>query len=199
MPTYTEKLHLEKPNENEYYDVEVFNANYDKIDDAIDEASKQGGLYLGDEPPAKASLWVDTSEDVGGGTFVDLYKMEVNKVPIEGLNTTDKTVEGAINEVDERINKNTISTSTRVVLSNNVEYETQADGYFVTSITTTGEGNNKFISMYVGSVTVAKNLVQAGEYNMVGLFVRKGSKIKYWAGTGITDLSKVAGVFYPLT
>ena len=39
MATETTNLHLEKPAENEFYDVKKFNANWDKIDAAVKSLS----------------------------------------------------------------------------------------------------------------------------------------------------------------
>ena len=47
MPNYTSNLNLEKPLQSENYNVDIFNANADKIDQAIqDVKSKVDGLEL---------------------------------------------------------------------------------------------------------------------------------------------------------
>ena len=47
MPNYTSNLNLEKPLQSENYNVDVFNTNADKIDDAIQEVkAKVDGLEL---------------------------------------------------------------------------------------------------------------------------------------------------------
>ena len=54
MPNYTDKLKLEKPLQNENYNIDVFNANADKIDSAVKDLTnvynelnnKYSELYL---------------------------------------------------------------------------------------------------------------------------------------------------------
>ena len=47
MPNYTDNLRLEKPLQSENYNIDVFNANADKIDTAIQEVKgKVDGLEL---------------------------------------------------------------------------------------------------------------------------------------------------------
>ena len=47
MPNYTNNLRLEKPLQSENYNIDVFNANADKIDSAIQEVKgKVDGLEL---------------------------------------------------------------------------------------------------------------------------------------------------------
>ena len=47
MPNYTDNLRLEKPLQSENYNIDVFNANADKIDSAIQEVKgKVDGLEL---------------------------------------------------------------------------------------------------------------------------------------------------------
>ena len=47
MPNYTDNLRLEKPLQSENYNVDIFNSNADKIDNAIQEVKgKVDGLEL---------------------------------------------------------------------------------------------------------------------------------------------------------
>ena len=47
MPNYTDNLRLEKPLQSENYNIDIFNANADKIDNAIQEVKGQvSGLEL---------------------------------------------------------------------------------------------------------------------------------------------------------
>ena len=47
MPNYTDNLRLEKPLQSENYNIDIFNANADKIDSAIQEVKgKVDGLEL---------------------------------------------------------------------------------------------------------------------------------------------------------
>ena len=47
MPNYTDNLRLEKPLQSENYNIDIFNANADKIDTAIQEVKgKVDGLEL---------------------------------------------------------------------------------------------------------------------------------------------------------
>lgn len=47
MPNYTDNLRLEKPLQSENYNIDIFNANADKIDNAIQEIKgKVDGLEL---------------------------------------------------------------------------------------------------------------------------------------------------------
>ena len=47
MPNYTNNLKLEKPLQNENYNIDIFNANADKIDTAIQSLNnKYSELYL---------------------------------------------------------------------------------------------------------------------------------------------------------
>lgn len=47
MPNYTDNLRLEKPLQSENYNIDIFNANADKIDNAIQEVKGQvNGLEL---------------------------------------------------------------------------------------------------------------------------------------------------------
>jgi hypothetical protein len=47
MPNYTDNLRLEKPLQSENYNIDIFNANADKIDSAIQEVKGQvSGLEL---------------------------------------------------------------------------------------------------------------------------------------------------------
>ena len=47
MPNYTDNLRLEKPLQSENYNIDVFNSNADKIDNAIQEVKgRVDGLEL---------------------------------------------------------------------------------------------------------------------------------------------------------
>ena len=47
MPNYTNNLKLEKPLQNENYNIDIFNSNADKIDTAIQSLNnKYSELYL---------------------------------------------------------------------------------------------------------------------------------------------------------
>lgn len=47
MPNYTDNLKLEKPLQSENYNIDIFNANADKIDASVkDLSNKYNELYL---------------------------------------------------------------------------------------------------------------------------------------------------------
>ena len=78
MPNYTDNLRLEKPLQSENYNIDIFNANADKIDSAIQEVKgKVDGLEL---------------------------KAERVTIADEGNYFTSDNVEGALNELAYELN-----------------------------------------------------------------------------------------------
>jgi len=183
---------------NLVYDNEESGLEASNIQDAIDElANNPSGVYVGDEPPAKATTWIDTSEDVGGGTFVDLYRMEVNKVPIEGLNTTDKTVEGAINELN---NLKNFAFGNPINITNSLPY-TCAKGGFVylysnpkssTSTYSFYKNDYKNTSLYIRTNT------SGGRAESCYALAPQGSVISFNSGSGSENVTDVL-LFIPFT
>lgn len=94
MPNYTNNLKLEKPLQNENYNIDIFNANADKIDNAIQEVKgKIDGLEL-----------VASNVKMADGTTVEAT-VSVNKASIlslqEELGTNKTTLQNNINSIRE--------------------------------------------------------------------------------------------------
>ena len=94
MPNYTNNLKLEKPLQNENYNIDIFNANADKIDNAIQEVKgKIDGLEL-----------VASNVKMADGTTVEAT-VSANKASIlslqEELGTNKTTLQNNINSIRE--------------------------------------------------------------------------------------------------
>ena len=94
MPNYTNNLKLEKPLQNENYNIDIFNANADKIDNAIQEVKgKLDGLEL-----------VASNVKMADGTTVEAT-VSTNKASIlslqEELGTNKTTLQNNINSIRE--------------------------------------------------------------------------------------------------
>ena len=76
MPNYTENLNLEKPLQDEQYNVEVFNRNCDKIDQ-----------FAGQTPPLALSADVLTN-----GANINGVKFKGNSDVVTGLGLYSNTV-----------------------------------------------------------------------------------------------------------
>lgn len=94
MPNYTNNLKLEKPLQNENYNIDIFNANADKIDNAIKEVKgKIDGLEL-----------VASNVKMADGTTVEAT-VSANKSSIlelqNELGTNKTTLQNNINAIRE--------------------------------------------------------------------------------------------------
>ena len=94
MPNYTNNLKLEKPLQNENYNIDIFNANADKIDNAIKEVKgKIDGLEL-----------VASNVKMADGTTVEAT-VSANKSSIlnlqKELGTNKTTLQNNINAIRE--------------------------------------------------------------------------------------------------
>jgi hypothetical protein len=69
MPNYTKHYNLEKPFQEEFYNVDVFNENADIVDGILKELSEKSGVVISPDEPDKGDVWIDTDEegsDTGG-------------------------------------------------------------------------------------------------------------------------------------
>ena len=94
MPNYTNNLKLEKPLQSENYNIDIFNANADKIDNAIKEVKgKIDGLEL-----------VASNVKMADGTTVEAT-VSANKSSIlelqNELGTNKTTLQNNINAIRE--------------------------------------------------------------------------------------------------
>ena len=93
MPNYTDNLRLEKPLQSENYNIDIFNANADKIDTAIQEVKgKVEGLELKAERVTIAD--VDnyfTSDNVEGALNELAY--ELNGQRLRGINIANAMID----------------------------------------------------------------------------------------------------------
>jgi hypothetical protein len=67
MPNFTKNYNLEKPFQDEFYDVDVFNRNADIIDGVLKVLSEDSGVVIGDTEPETGDVWIDTSDESSGG------------------------------------------------------------------------------------------------------------------------------------
>ena len=100
MPNYTSNLKLEKPLQNENYNIDIFNSNADKIDTAIQEVKgKVDGLELTAERVSIAD-----STNMFEATNVEGALLE-NKTSIlnlqSELGTNKTTLQNNINAIRE--------------------------------------------------------------------------------------------------
>ena len=80
MADYTENLNLEKPLQSEYYDVDIFNSNFDKIDEFVETLPK---LYSNTGSNTDGSMTQKASTDSfakkSGDTLTGLFVSEVEQ------------------------------------------------------------------------------------------------------------------------
>ena len=93
MPNYTDNLRLEKPLQSENYNIDIFNANADKIDTAIQEVKgKVDGLEL----KAEKVTIVDSgnhfpSNNVEGA--LNELAIELNGQRLRGINIANTIID----------------------------------------------------------------------------------------------------------
>ena len=66
MPNYTKNYNLEKPFQEEFYNVDVFNGNADIIDETLKELSEKSGVVISPDEPETGDVWIDTDDESGG-------------------------------------------------------------------------------------------------------------------------------------
>ena len=107
MPNYTSNLNLEKPLQSENYNVDVFNSNADKIDQAIQEVKgKVDGLELKAEKVTladKSNLFAATNvEDallenrsniISNTNLINSLSQEVNGQRLRGINIANAIID----------------------------------------------------------------------------------------------------------
>ena len=100
MPNYTDNLRLEKPLQSENYNIDIFNANADKIDTAIQEVKgKVDGLEL----TAKRVSIADSSNKFEATNVEDALlenktsilelQTEVNGQRLRGINIANSIID----------------------------------------------------------------------------------------------------------
>lgn len=91
----------------------------------------------------------------------------------------------------------TVSTSTRVALTDNVEYTCPCDGYFRIYHASGSGAVGAYCEGYINSATIACVASPSTGYTvasqMAAIFVREGMKIKFHGTSGTSN-----GYFYPL-
>ena len=100
MPNYTDNLRLEKPLQSENYNIDVFNANADKIDIAIQEVKgKVDGLEL----TAKRVNIADSSNKFEATNVEDaLLENKTSILNLQSeLGTNKATLQNNINAIRE--------------------------------------------------------------------------------------------------
>lgn len=104
MSEYTPNLNLEKPNENELFNINTFNSNFDKIDEFItDKQSRNDIIY--DDLTGNVTVKTDTSKYSAFKLFMmisgseNIYFAEImagiNIVPVI-INNTNATLIGNV-------------------------------------------------------------------------------------------------------
>ena len=107
MPNYTDNLRLEKPLQSENYNIDIFNANADKIDTAIQEVKgKVDGLELTAERVTladKSNLFNATNvEDallenkrtiLSNTNLINTLNAEVNGQRLRGINIANTIID----------------------------------------------------------------------------------------------------------
>lgn len=93
MPNYTDNLRLEKPLQSENYNIDIFNANADKIDTAIQEVKgKVDGLELKAERVTIADADdYFTSDNVEGA--LNELAVELNGQRLRGINIANTIID----------------------------------------------------------------------------------------------------------
>ena len=93
MPNYTDNLKLEKPLQSENYNIDVFNSNADKIDNAIQEVKgKVEGLELKAERVTIADLDNYFTSDNVEGALKELAS-ELNGQRLRGINIANSMID----------------------------------------------------------------------------------------------------------
>lgn len=108
MANYTENLNLEKPLQNEYYDIEIFNANSDKIDSAYKEL-KDKDENLKNEIDKKEPK-ITRSNSVSSSSETDVATSLAVKLANDNANT--------------RLSKNGGNINGRLMIEKNNDYST---------------------------------------------------------------------------
>lgn len=107
MPNYTDNLRLEKPLQSENYNIDIFNANADKIDTAIQEIKgKVDGLDLKAEKVTladKSNLFTATNvEDallenkrtiLSNTNLINALNSEINGQRLRGINIANAIID----------------------------------------------------------------------------------------------------------
>ena len=93
MPNYTDNLRLEKPLQSENYNIDIFNANADKIDTAIQEVKgKVDGLELKAERVTIADVDNYFTSDNVEGSLKELAS-ELNGQRLRGINIANSMID----------------------------------------------------------------------------------------------------------
>ena len=93
MPNYTDNLRLEKPLQSENYNIDVFNGNADKIDNAIQEVKgKVDGLELKAERVTIADVDDYFTSDNVEGALKELAS-ELNGQRLRGINIANTIID----------------------------------------------------------------------------------------------------------
>lgn len=96
MPDYTKNYKIEKPYQDEYFNIDIWCANMDIIDEAIKKAASNGGI--------------NTSINADGNIVIekaDGTQLELNFLPLTGGAVNGNLVIGTVD--NSSINKNTVS------------------------------------------------------------------------------------------
>ncbi len=107
--TYTENLKLEKPDRDDFYDIEVFNRNADIIDKFLSGIRNNSvAVFIrSSEPPENNCFWIKplSEEPVEEDTALFILTDDENAsdyfVDIDG---NEKTIENAVNTDEELTN-----------------------------------------------------------------------------------------------
>ena len=93
MPNYTDNLRLEKPLQSENYNIDVFNSNADKIDNAIQEVKgKVDGLELTAQRVTIADVDNYFTSDNVEGALKELAS-ELNGQRLRGINIANSMID----------------------------------------------------------------------------------------------------------
>lgn len=93
MPNYTDNLRLEKPLQSENYNIDVFNSNADKIDNAIQEVKgKVDGLELTAQRVTIADVDNYFTSDNVEGALKELAS-ELNGQRLRGINIANSIID----------------------------------------------------------------------------------------------------------
>lgn len=100
MPNYTNNLKLEKPLQNENYNIDIFNSNADKIDTAIQEVKgKVDGLELTAE---RVSIADSTNKFEATNVEDALLENKTSILNLQSeLGTNKATLQNNINSIRE--------------------------------------------------------------------------------------------------
>ena len=93
MPNYTDNLRLEKPLQSENYNIDVFNSNADKIDNAIQEVKgRVDGLELTAQRVTIADVDNYFTSDNVEGALKELAS-ELNGQRLRGINIANSMID----------------------------------------------------------------------------------------------------------